>query len=60
VNDHNAIPCSILLEEIQRQIAEVLVDLATARRAPSPEKLRAIREKYGFQQAWYDEDSKPF
>jgi hypothetical protein len=42
------------------QSAEDLEHIAVERSAPSVEKLRAIRRKYGFPHAWYDEDSKPF
>jgi hypothetical protein len=42
------------------QTAEDLEDLAAQSNAPSSEKLEAVRRKYGYPQAWYDDDSKPF
>ena len=42
------------------QTAEDLEDLAAESIALPPEHLEAVRRKYGFPQAWYDEDSKPF
>jgi hypothetical protein len=42
------------------QTAEDLEDLAAESIAPSVEKLEAVRRKYGYPQAWYDDDSKPF
>ncbi len=42
------------------QTAEDLEDLAAECLAPSAEKLEAVRRKYGYPQAWYDDDSKPF
>ena len=39
---------------------EALEDLAAESIALPVEKLEAIRRKYGFPQAWYNEDSKPF
>ena len=40
--------------------AEALEDLAAQSIEIPTEKIEAIRRKYGFPQAWYDEDSKPF
>jgi hypothetical protein len=46
--------------EARWQTAEDLEDLA-AESVPLPEaKLEAVRRKYGYPQAWYDQDSKPF
>ena len=42
------------------QTVEDLEDLAAESIALPNEKLEAVRQKYGFPQAWYDEDSKPF
>ena len=42
------------------QTVEDLEDLAAESIALPPEKLEAVRQKYGYPQAWYDEDSKPF
>jgi hypothetical protein len=46
--------------EARWRTAEDLDDLA-AESIPLPEaKLEAVRQKYGYPQAWYDQDSKPF
>ena len=42
------------------QTVEDLEDLAAESIEIPAEKIEAIRRKYGFPQAWYDEDSKPF
>jgi hypothetical protein len=42
------------------QTGEDLEDLAAESIAPSAEKLEAIRRQYGFPEAWYNDDSKPF
>jgi hypothetical protein len=42
------------------QTAEDLEDLAAQSIAPSAEKLEAVRRKYGYPQAWYDDDGKPW
>jgi len=42
------------------QTVEDLEDLAAESIALPREKLEAVRQKYGFPQVWYDEDSKPF
>jgi hypothetical protein len=40
--------------------AEDLEDLAAESIAPSAKQLEAVRQKHGYPQAWYDDDSKPF
>ncbi len=40
--------------------AEDLEDLAAESLANPPEKLEAVRKKYGFPEGWYAQDSKPF
>ena len=44
----------------QQAEAEALEDLAAESIEIPTETFEAIRQKYGFPQAWYDEDSKPF
>ena len=39
---------------------EDLEDIAAEELAPTAEQLDAVAAKYGFPQAWYDEDGKPF
>ena len=44
---------------VRWQTAEDLEDLAAESIELPVAKLEAVRQKYGFPQAWYDEDSKP-
>ena len=39
---------------------EDLEDIAAEELAPTTEQLDAVAAKYGFPQAWYEEDGKPF
>ena len=45
---------------VRWQTVEDLEDLAAESIELASEKLEAVRQKYGFPPAWYDEDSKPF
>jgi hypothetical protein len=61
--EHEAKALTIKLNKLSArwQTAEDLEDLAAESIAPSAEKLEAVRRKYGYPQAWYDDDdSKPF
>jgi hypothetical protein len=40
--------------------SEDLEDIAAEELAPTAEQLDAVAAEYGFPQAWYDEDGKPF
>jgi hypothetical protein len=40
--------------------AEDLEDLAAENLAPSPKTIEAVRQKHGYPQAWYDDNSAPF
>ena len=59
-NSSSNIDFNDLARTPQQAEADALEDLAAQSIEIPTEKIEAIRRKYGFPQAWYDEDSKPF